>query len=583
MSYRKWMKKWQVVIFWAVAAAFVVGIGWWSAAYYVRAKSARSSATKPDLEYLARYSTAYLVKGATDVEISSKTFLGGLANILVLQDVDYGIGTVEPTRMWVETDDFEKVYQSIKAYYESAFISRTIDPVFEDYLLRAQTVAYMGFTRLVQDYMQIEPIPSSTPSTDEVISYFEENATSLAPLFSEYHIKVVTLDSTELSEFQKYLLTLGFEEAATKVGQEVFDLGSMTGEEALGLGIDEKIVREMYEIGESGVVGPQPYGSGWLFAEVVDSTPVKSASDLTSDEIEKLRNRLVSERMDAYLSRMRDHYEKRGEAIVINDDTLRLWYEYYSLNGVEDAGKLVKLDEKVRKYVLKEDGEVNVESLSVLQSLYVMILETEKAFLNYMKSLLSENSTSTDLQILQEAFGNLDEKKIDERVKEIDDLRKKIVSNLYYEGYKVYGVLRRMVELFKDDKYRLELAEVSTEGKKEVATRLMYMYGVKPHNMLNNFMPEVQTFYGIIHSDAATPLKLKAMEDAYELLKFLGLYEAASSTLNDLKEASPSYKGWNFDEKFKELEKLIEEASKEATSTEASPTSISTPTTEASE
>ena len=140
-----------------------------------------------------------------------------------------------------------------------------------------------------------------------------------------------------------------------------------------------------------------------------------------------------------------------------------------------------------------------------------------------------------------------------------------------------------MVEIFGEDKYRLELAEVSTEGKREIATRLMYMYGVKPQRLLNNFMPEIQTFYGIIHSDAATPLRLKAMEDAYELLKFLGLYEAASSTLNDLKEASPSYKGWNFDEKFEELEKLIEEASKEATSTESTPTSISTPTTEASE
>jgi hypothetical protein len=582
VSYRKWMKKWQVVIFWAIAAAFVVGIGWWSAAFYIRSKSSSSEANTPDLDYLARYSVAYLVKGATDTSISSLTFLRNMSIILALEDVDYGVGTIEPTSMWIETADFEKVYPSVKMYYENAYLSRTLDPVFEDYQLRAETVAYMGFMNMLRDYQSVEPVPSSTPSTDEVIEYFNENATSLAPMYSEYHLKVVTLDSTQLIDFQKDLLTLGFEEAASKVGQEAYDLGNMTGEQALNLGIDEKVVKEMYEVGESGVVGPQPYGSGWIFVEVVESTPIRNANDLTGDQIDSLRNKIVVQRIDDYLDRMKMYYEKRGEAIVINDDVLRFWYEFYRSQGLNDIEDLLKLDEKVKKYVLKNGGEVNVESLSTLQALYVLILETEKSWLTNMKSMIQGKVKSEELDTLKKAFGDLTLDEIDRKVEKIDEIRKKIVSNLYYEGYKVYGVLLRMTEFFDDPKYKLELAEVSAEGKKEIATRVSAMYGVNIQQIMNNFMPEIQTFFGVSQTSESTPLKLRAMEDAYDLLKFLGIYEAASSTLSDIKQASPTYKGWNFDEKFKELEELIKPATPTTSEKESTP-SITLPSTEASE
>jgi len=581
VSYRNWMKKWQVVIFWAIAAAFVVGIGWWSAAFYIRSRSARKTVnTNPN--YLAEYSVAYLVKDASGTKISTSTFLPGMSEILVLQDVDRNVGTIEPTKMWIEQDDFQKLYPSVKMYYESVYLRRTMDPVFEDYLLRAETVAYMGFTRMLQDYQTIEPIPSSTPSTDEVYEYFDKNASELAPMFSEYHIKAVTLDSTQLIEFQKELLSLGFDEAASAVGQEPFDLGSMKGEQLLSMGIDERMVKEMYESGNNSVVGPQPFGKGWLFVEVLESTPVKSASSLTDDEINKIRNRIVSEKVQAYIERMKDYYQKRGEAIVINDENLRLWYDYYRYLPKNELVNLVKLGDEIKKYVIKSDGEVNVNSLSTMQALYVLILEREKIFLQDMKELLKENPSSEDLAIYKKAFGDLKEEDIEKKISEIDDLRKKIVSNLYYSGYKVYGVLQRMVQIFDDPKYRLELAEVSMEGKKEIAQRLKLMYGMNIQSMANSFMPELQVFFSIMNASdtsISTDLKLKAMEDSYDLLKFLGVYQVASNVLNEIRQASPSYKGWNFDEMFSELEKLMKPATpatSEATESTLSPSTSAT-------
>ncbi len=586
MSYRNWMKKWQVVIFWAIAASFVVGIGWWSAAFYIRNRRARNiENTNPN--YLAEYSVAYLVKNASGTKISTSTFLPGMSEVLVLQDVDRNVGTIEPTKMWIEQDDFQKLYPSVKMYYESVYLKRTVDPVFEDYLLRAETIAYMGFTRMLQDYQSIEPVPSSTPSTNDVYEYFDKNASELAPMFSEYHIKAVTLDSTQLVEFQKDLLSFGFDEAASAVGQEPFDLGSMKGEQLLSMGIDKKVVKEMYEVGKNSVVGPQPFGRGWLFVEVLDSTPVKNASDLTSDEINKIRSRIVSERIRAYVKKVKDYYQKRGEAIVINDDNLRLWYDYYRYLPKNELVNLVKLGDKIKGYVVKSDGEINVDSLSTMQALYVLILEREKLFLQDMEDLLESNATSTDLELYKKAFGDLKKEDIKKKIAEIDDLRKKIVSNLYYSGYKVYGVLQRMVEIFGEPKYRLELAEISMEGKKEIAQRLKLMYGMNVQKMANNFMPELQTFFSLMNASdtsISTDLKLRAMEDSYDLLKFLGAYQVASSVLNEIKQASPSYKGWNFQNMFSELEKLMKPATSATNETSAStPTlSPSTPATNSS-
>ncbi len=586
MSYRNWMKKWQAVIFWAIAAAFVVGIGWWSAAFYIRNRRSSSNSQSTNLNYLAEYATAYLVKDATETEMSSSTFFPGMSEILILQDVDKDIGTIEPTSMWIEQDDFQKVYPSVKVYYESVYLKRTTDPVFEDYLLRAETIAYMGFTRMLQDYQSVEPIPSSTPSTDDVYEYFDKNASELAPMFSEYHVKAVTLNSTQLVPFQRYLLSEGFDEAASAVGQQVFDLGTMEGESMLSMGIDKRMIKEMYEIGKSGVVGPQPFGNNWLFLEVLESTPVKNASDLTESQINKIRGEVVRDRINTYLNGMKDYYEKRGEAVVINDDNLRLWYDYYRYISKDKLPELVKLGEEIKPYVVKSDGEVNVNALSTTQALYVLILEREKVFLQDMRNLLSESSTSTDLQMYREAFGNLKVSDIEKKIAEIDNLRKKIISNLYYSGYKVYGVLQRMVEIFGDPKYKLELAEVSSEGKKEVAQRLKMMYGMDVQKMANSFMPEIQTFFGIMNStdtSISTSMKLKAMEDSYDLLKFLGVYQVASSVLSEIRQASPSYKGWNFNKMFSELDQLMKPstpATNESATSTPSTLSPSTPSTE---
>jgi hypothetical protein len=86
---REWFKKWQNVIVWALAVAFIAGIAWWSVAGYI---STRANSGKSETEAVGYVVVNGQVPKDSTAKVSAAELESEYANFLA----NYSVGSLDP-------------------------------------------------------------------------------------------------------------------------------------------------------------------------------------------------------------------------------------------------------------------------------------------------------------------------------------------------------------------------------------------------------------------------------------------------------------------------------------------------------
>ncbi|MCD6450543.1 MAG: peptidyl-prolyl cis-trans isomerase [Thermotogaceae bacterium] len=582
MSYRKWMKKWQVVIFWAIAIAFLAGVIWWSVGLYVSSRREDQSST-------IDATVAYLTKDGTAVntptywifpsELQDRfTQYENMVRMYYGQDLD----PIFDEPLYKAHILKQLMVEKVLLYYADQsgikVLKKEVDEKLNEYRKQIEgNENYLNYVKRnfgsvdryltmirkdVETSMIINKVRSvvSEVAEDELRNYYNSHKDEIKNKYSTVESKIATFGTDEEATANKFLELArkeGFTKAATDMSISVFDFTIKSGT------VPDDILEAVFDATPNSIVGPFKYETinNLLVIEVLSKNIISSYGDFkSSDAYNEIKNNLTDEKFQKWYE---DYVKKENLSFNINDEELKYWYSY--IENYKDKKALIELYNDLDKKVFIE-GQFNTDLSDLLKALYVVLLETQEMDLQDYKYYISLGDKISEdekekFEEIKKFYGELKKEGIENKIKELRDKEKEVVKFLYDAYRTSLGVVQRAAKLFPDDPQVLyDYYHLQYESMKS-----MLPYAQYDQRMMSSLMQVVVGLYGVYMSDkASTDLKFDAIYDVYELYKTMGDATSASSVLSEMKEKFPDR--LEYDVEFQQLEDMIEESTTEESS-----------------
>ncbi len=531
---RQWFKKWEKVIVWVLAIAFVAGIAFWSVGSYISARSRAESGE------LSGEVIGYLeIKGQEvedkDLQITRIQLEQEYQNLLALygwQEMDVLFD--EPMQKAVilesmlknnvliyyakqekllpsnkelstklgeykkQIEGNESFLKYVKTYYGS--VDSYLDKVVKPDVWRS-----MVFEKVMDKVAKIDE--------DEMKKYFEENMTQLKAKYDKVDAELLSFEKEdEAKDFLKKAQEIGFDQAATQMNLSAQSLPD------LQRGIfGEKYDEEIFSAKEGDVVGPVSLGSLSYVLKINKSSVITNfesfkMSDAYSTEMNSLRQEKLQQWYDKYVA---DNFVK----LVITEEIYDIWSRINKASGFDELTELYKT---LSKKMFGEDGALLATTPDTLKSAFIAVLEK-------MRNLVDSEDKITSLGPIKEQ-------------------EKAVVEDLYRLYPSSIKVAKAMYNLDRDNvdvKYNY--------------FSLLYSE-IKPYLQPTYIQYLVQTilelevgFESIARNEnAPKEYRTTAFYNLYDLTKSLGDKTSAKFYLDELKKLDPNY--IDFEAAFRELE-----------------------------
>ena len=582
MGYRGWMIKWQAVIFWVVAIAFLVGVIWWSVGLYISSRKKKQNITiDATIAYLTKDGTA--VKNPNywifPAELQDRfTQYENMIRMYYGQDLD----PIFDEPLYKAHILKQLMVEKILLYYADEIgvkvSKKDVDAKLNDYKKQIEkNENYLNYVKKnygsvdkylatirkdVETSMIIAKIKDkvSEVSENELRDYYNKHKDETKEKYSSAETKMVTFnisDEATASKFIKLAKREGFTKAATKMNLHPFDFTIKKGT------VPDDILQAIFEATPGEIVGPFKYESigNLLVAKVLSKKVINSYGDFKSSEA---YNEIKQNLSDEKFRKWYENYVKEKKlSFNINDEELKYWYSY--LENYKNKPALLKLYNELDKAAFME-GQLNTDLSDLLKALYVVLLENQEMDLQNYKLYLSmgdkiSEDEKTKFDELKKLYGELKKEEIEEKLKELKDKEKKVVKFLYDTYRTSMGVVGRAAKLFPNDPQVLyDYYHLQYESIKS-----MIPYAKYDQRMMNSLVQIVMGLYSVYMSDkSSTEVRFDAIYDVYELYKLLGDATSASSVLSEMKKKFPDRLEYSVE--FQQLQDMLNESTAQESS-----------------
>lgn len=575
MSYRKWMKKWQVVIFWAIAIAFLGGVIWWSVGLYV-------SSRRKGMRISPGVAVAYLTKEGT---------------------------AVNDPEVWILPDELDNRYSWYKYMHMMRYRSQ-VDPFFDEPLYKAIAIRDLMMEKVLLYYAKQEGLKVDKKklsekldevrkniesnkdyldyvkkkyrsvdryitsikrdveinlliqtvrdrvagvSEEEMREYYDKHSEDIRKKYSRVDVKMVTTtEEATINKFMELSKKEGFEQAATDLSLSPFDY-------SVTYSFNEDVMKQLESASSGDILGPFKHGISWLAVKVKGINKVESYEDFVASKGYEDEKRSVEN--EKFRKWYEDYIKKEGLSFAFNDEELKYWFEY-----VQDQSNESKLF-ALKKYLqdrLFPGGEFDEGVPDLMKSLYVVLLEWEENKLREYKTFLAQEKLGDEdkkkLQDLEKLLGKLNKEEVKKLIDEVTSQEKAVVKNLYPIGTSSYGVLSRAVRFFPDD------PQVVYDYYNYLYSQVKPMIPYAKQDMQTMYMlAQIQMgFYSVYYSDkASSDIKFDAIYNVYEMSKLLGEATSASQVLAEMQKQFPDK--LTYDVEWQELEDMMSASATPAT------------------
>ncbi len=591
MSYRKWMKKWQPVIFWAVAVFFVAGVIWWSVSLYIGGRRRASQRT-----YTIEDAIAYLTKDGTPLNDERYWVMPWELNQSYTNIVSaYNLTNVDPIfeepqykaivlrsmlrervmlyyanekGLKVTKEELKEKLKEIESKIKSSKAS--LDYIKRKY--KSLTAYIESIKGDVERSLLLEKVRKDVASVDEneMRKYFKEHEDDIKNKYEKVDVSIVTFtDEASANLFVQKAKGEGFEKAATDLKLEPSKVPNLTH----GIFKDE-IDKALFSASPGSIIGPFKVGESYFIFKVEKVVKINSFDDFIASEFyEKEKQALQDEKFKKWFE---DFVKSEKIGYHVSDDVLKYWFEF--VENPTDDEKLSKIEKDLESLVLK-DGKLAEDTPDELKALYLILIERDKGKIeseledlkSYEEAL--KNDQKDLLKDYEKRYGKMSlddlKKKIEELQKKIDSIqkiRKEIVSYLYREYPTSVNVLSRMVELFPDNtKVAFEYYDTLYTMIKPA---LQSGYATYDRNLLFQLIQIQSGLYKVAYdASVSTDIRVEALYDIYEMNKLLKDATSASVTLSEMRKLDPNF--LDYEAEYQELESMIE----------STPEEVSTPST----
>lgn len=526
---RGWFKKWQNVIVWTLAIAFVAGIAWWSVAGYI---SGRSKVSTNEVE-----AVGYVVVGgqtlkdplarvlAYELEMEYSNFLSG-----------YSLSALDP--LFQEPE--QKAYLLKELLKERAMLlyakenklfptKKEIEDKLKQYKAEInksqEFVQYIRqrygsvdnyldkvFKPSIEKTLALEKLKNkvATVSEEEMKKYFEEHIEDIKAKYDTVNVNLAWFENEdEAKKFISLLSNMSFDQAASSMNVETTKLTDLRR----GL-LDKETDEKIFSATPGSVVGPFKLSDTWFVVEVKEATIVKDfASFVLSDFYETERSALLNQALEKWYE---SYVEDKKVELRITDEVLSTWNR---INQADTQSALLELEEELSKKIFSEKGEIFPDAPDMLKSAYIVLVEKIQDFDSNIDETLKKN-------------------------------REILIRYLYEQYPSSLQVARRMYELDRNN------AEVKYNYFTLLYSSIKpYIAIIGPQVLLQNIL-EIEAGLAsiVLDTSVATDLRTSACYNLYDLSKELKDATSAKFYLDQLSKLNPSY--IDFETAMKELEEL---------------------------
>ncbi len=470
---RKWMKKWQGLIIWVVAIAFVVGMIWWSVAVI----------RNPEVEnYTIEQAVAYLVKDGKPIErkdywlmpweiddfytnlinlyqVSSLDTLFDeprlkalIADVLLQQKVVLYYAeknNVKPSSREVKKEIENTINTIKKDKNQLAFIERRYGSLarYQEKYLKPQIVTQLTVKKVREKVAVV--------GEERMKEYYEKNKEKLQLEYDRVDLLGVSFESQkEAEEFLEKAKKEGFEDTASSLNLPTEPLMNV-GRGLLPRDIEEQV----FSVAPGSIVGPFSFLNRWYVFKVTASQVFSSYENFASSDVyATLKNQVEQEELQAWLQRF---LNEERISYAFNDQALRYWWYYAAGRNYQN----LNVEEAFRELesVLFEDGVFDAAVQDSLKSLYVLFLEDR---INELTSETGRLSVYEDIlkrglepdKDLVERFGKMSLEEVvakktalEEEKQRLEKQREELVTHLYQVYPNSVYVVEKMYSIKPND------------------------------------------------------------------------------------------------------------------------------------
>jgi len=565
---RKWMKKWQGVIIWAIAIAFVAGMIWWSVSINLRG-------TSRNVNYTLDQSLAYITKDGTALTDPTYWLMPWEVNDYYSNLLSsYRINSLDPLfeepRLKALIADVFLQQKVILYYAEKNNIKPSKKEVEQEVKSIINTIKndqnqldqikrrYGSLSVYEKDYLEpqirvqltVKKVQEAVGavSEDEIKQYFEENKEELQNQYDRLDLEAISFDSSStVQEFLAKASEMGFDEAASSMGLTVQPFSNATR----GI-FPEEIDTALFSATPGSIVGPFYFLDQWYVFRVQTSSVLTDFNAFeNSDAYSEVKTKLEQEKFQKWLE---EFMREENLSYVFNDQVLEYWWRYLK----NEEG----LYEKLSNLLFQEDRLVE-EVSDELKSLFVLLSDTKIQDLTQQIAEMTQyeealkNAQEPDEDLVKK-YGELSLEEVAKKKQELEnekntvESRKRTVVNYLYSNY-------------PSSTYVLEYAYQMNPD--DINIRYNYysnLYNqIKPYLSMGSYDPNqvLRTMLGLYTvanaTDASTDMRLDSYYMLYDMSLALKDPTSAKFYLDEMKNLDPSF--MDYESAYNQVESLLKE------------------------
>jgi len=573
---RKWMKKWQGVIIWTIAIAFVAGMIWWSVSINLRN-------TQNNVKYSLEQSLAYITKDGTALNDPTYWLMPWEVNdyysnlLSSYQIISLDPLFEEPRLKALIADVF--LQQKVVLYYaEKNDIKPSKKEINQEVNNVIQTIkndqnqlnrierTYGSLSNYEKNYLEpqirvqltIKKVQEKVGvvTEDEIKKYFEENKEDLQKQYDRVDIEAVSFDSSSTAQgFIAKASEVGFDEAASSMNVTVQPFSNATR----GIFPDE-IDTALFSATSGSIVGPFFFLDQWYVFRVKTSSVLTDFNAFeNSDAYSDVKTKLEQEKFQKWLE---EFMKEENLSYAFNDQVLEYWWKYFK-NEEDLYGKLANL--------LFQGENLVTETSDELKSLFVLLsdskiqeLTKQIAELTQYRTVL-ENSQEPDEDLIKK-YGKLSIEEADAKKEELEkqkadvENKKKTVVDYLYENYPSSTYVLEYA-------YRLHPNDIN----------IRYSYYSNLYNQIKPYLStgtyDPNQIFGVLlglytvanATDASTSIRLDSYYMLYDMSLALNDPTSAKYYLDEMKKIDPNF--MDYESAYNQVESILEamKASEEST------------------